>query len=316
MKRITKEEWLARAEAKFGSKFDYSQVEYKDQQKEVSIICPIHGLFWQRPQQHIASIHGCNLCSPTCGAAITKQQFIDKSISKHGDKFDYSKVVFTGVKKQVIIICPMHGEFLQIAEKHFYYGCSACARNKRSTTEKFIEEAKLIHGDKYDYSKVEYKSRHRSVWIICPSHGGWSQSPGNHLTGRGCKYCSIGNASKKEQNWLDKMGLPNDSKHRNVRLILEDGSYYIVDGCIPNSNVVYEFNGDFWHGNPAVFDLEKMNEKSHRTFGELFEKTIMKIRALRKAGYKVITIWESKYDKDTNNSRKPRKSTEDSRISW
>lgn len=61
--------------------------------------------------------------------------------------------------------------------------------SKKKTTEQFISEAIKVHGDKYDYSKVEYKGCNTDVLIICPIHGEFSQTPTHHLLGCGCKRC-------------------------------------------------------------------------------------------------------------------------------
>ena len=57
------------------------------------------------------------------------------------------------------------------------------------TTQKFIEKAQLLHGDKYDYSHVEYRDTHTKVCIICSEHGEFWQAPHNHLRGQGCPKC-------------------------------------------------------------------------------------------------------------------------------
>ena len=129
---------------------------------------------------------------------MTTQQFIEKARKIHGDKYDYSKVNYINSKTKVCIICPKHGEFWQIPLKHIgtrKQGCRKCAdelhaNKKRKTTQQFIEEAKKIHGDKYDYSKVEYKNNHTKVCIICPEHGEFWKTPTNHLKGEECTFCS------------------------------------------------------------------------------------------------------------------------------
>jgi hypothetical protein len=88
--------------------------------------------------------------------------FIKKSIEIHGDRYDYSKVVYENNLKEVIIICKEHGEFLQLPKTHKRgNGCIHCAlisrKNKRTKKpEQFIVDAIKIHGHTYDYSKVEY----------------------------------------------------------------------------------------------------------------------------------------------------------------
>ena len=62
--------------------------------------------------------------------------------------------------------------------------------SKRKTTEEFIEQAKNVHGDKYDYSKVVYESGQKQVEIICRVHGSFFQRPLDHLHGHNCPHCS------------------------------------------------------------------------------------------------------------------------------
>ena len=63
------------------------------------------------------------------------------------------------------------------------------AEYRRKTTEQFVVEAKQKHGDKYDYSKVDYNNTHENVVIVCNSHGEFQQTPNSHLRGAGCPMC-------------------------------------------------------------------------------------------------------------------------------
>ena len=121
---------------------------------------------------------------------MNREEFIEKARKVHGDKYDYSKVVYKNAITKVCIICPEHGEFWQEAYSHTKgCKCQACAGSKKLTTEEFIEKARKVHGDKYDYSKVEYKNNRTPICIICPEHGEFWQLPINHLKGCGCKHC-------------------------------------------------------------------------------------------------------------------------------
>ena len=126
------------------------------------------------------------------------KDFIIKAKQIHGNKYDYSKVKYKGCNEKVCIICPVHGEFLQVAKVHLSgCGCKKChIDNESKTTEQFIAEAKQIHGDKYDYSEVEYVNSHAKVCIICPKHGKFWQMPYEHLNGKGCKKCGSENSAK------------------------------------------------------------------------------------------------------------------------
>ena len=124
--------------------------------------------------------------------ALTKDEFIIRATQIHGNKYDYSHVLFKNLREKVTIICPEHGEFVQEAFSHLKnHGCPMCSKNKRMTKEEFILKARQIHGWKYDYSKVEYKNNSTKVCIICPEHGEFWQDPTTHINNKaGCPKCS------------------------------------------------------------------------------------------------------------------------------
>ena len=133
---------------------------------------------------------------------ITTEEFIKKAKSVHGDRYDYSKVEYVGNKAKVCIICSEHGEFWQEARIHLSgCGCPICAGRKKMSTLNFIKKARSVHGDKYDYSKAEYKGNTEKVCIICPEHGEFWQSAGNHLGGFGCKQCGFIANRVKQTIW-------------------------------------------------------------------------------------------------------------------
>lgn len=129
--------------------------------------------------------------------------FITKAKKVHGDKYDYSKVIYINNSTKVCIICPEHGEFWQRPNHHLSgHGCPKCKNVFKKDTETFINQAKEIHGDKYDYSKVEYVNNRTKVCIICPIHGEFWQTPKNHIKGQGCNKCAI--RYRAENNSLTK----------------------------------------------------------------------------------------------------------------
>ena len=177
--------FIERAKKVHGDKYDYSKVDYKSSKDCVTIICPIHGEFEQKAGYHLKS-KGC----PYCAGKIDTKEFIRRAREIHGDKYDYSKVIYTKSKEKVIIICPIHGEFEQMADNHLRgSGCPKCAGTEKKTTEQFIQEAIKIHGIRYDYSKVNYINANTKVCIICPEHGEFWQEPHSHLNGNGCGKC-------------------------------------------------------------------------------------------------------------------------------
>ena len=149
-KKKTKEQFLEQCLNKFGSKYDYSKVEYINTKTKVCIICPIHGEFWQTPEQHLKG-KGCPKC---LGKNLTTQDWIKQANIIHNNKYIYSKTNFKKGHEKVIITCPIHGDFEQQAtcpvhgdfEQIPYVhlqgsGCSKC--NKfcvESKGEKIIKE--------------------------------------------------------------------------------------------------------------------------------------------------------------------------------
>ena len=117
-------------------------------------------------------------------------QFIEKARKIHGDRYNYSKVKYVNSNTKVCIICPIHGEFWQIPRRHIQgSNCNKCTHHYTRTTTEFIQEAKKVHCDKYDYSKTEYIDTNTKVCILCPIHGEFWQLPPNHLKGKGCRKC-------------------------------------------------------------------------------------------------------------------------------
>ena len=132
------------------------------------------------------------------GKPLTKEQFILKARQVHGWKYDYSKVDYKDSRTKICIICPIHGEFWQLPSSHLCgNGCIKCRNDKQKlTTDWFIEQAREIHSNKYDYSKVKYVDAKTKVCIIChekdefgDEHGEFWQQPSHHLRGHGCCKC-------------------------------------------------------------------------------------------------------------------------------
>lgn len=138
---------------------------------------------------------------------LSQDEFIKRAKEVHKGRYDYSKVQYINVRTKVIIICPVHGEFLQTPSAHLKgQGCKQCYNDVvgdslRATKNEFIEKAKKVHGDKYDYSKVEYINSKTEVTIVCPIHGEFKQRPDMHtLKANGCKLCRSDSMKKKMFN--------------------------------------------------------------------------------------------------------------------
>jgi Zn finger protein HypA/HybF involved in hydrogenase expression len=141
-------------------------------------------------------------------AKLTTEEYIKKAREVHGNRYDYSKVKYVDSQTKVTIICPMHGEFSQSPTSHLQgSGCPKCGNDRtalRMNNEGFINKAKAVHGDRYDYSKVQYVYNKTEVCIICREHGEFWQKPKNHLSGYGCPICS-GRKKMRTSDFIKKL---------------------------------------------------------------------------------------------------------------
>jgi hypothetical protein len=291
---LNTKQFIIRANETHNNKYDYSNAIYKNSRTKIEITCNVHGSFWQKANSHLQGT-GCPECNG--GKPHTKSSFIKVSKSIHHNKYDYSLVKYKDNKTKVKIKCKQHGVFEQTPHHHMHgHGCEKCAIEyrallKRRTVEVFISEANKVHHNKYDYSLVEYKGSTKKVKIKCKKHGIFEQAPNNHINQyQGCPECCVNNKSKSETIWLDSKRI--SSKNRNVVLVV-NGKKYNVDAYVPRSKTIYEFYGDYWHGNPDVFSPRKMNKRSKKTFGALYKATMKREKELIAAGFKVISIWEN-----------------------
>lgn len=172
------------------------------------------------------------------GKYLTQEMFLARARKAHGDKYDYSKVVYQGKDKKVLIICPEHGEFLQEANSHMRgAGCPVCGAenrvksrpNTRKTTDWFIEKARRVHGDKYDYSKSVYVNWETKVCITCPVHGDFYMRPGHHFEGQGCSYCTSRHTHLTE--FIDKAHEKHGDKYDYSKVSFENISQKICIIC-------------------------------------------------------------------------------------
>ena len=264
---IDKDYFIKLANERFEDKYDYSKVEWKGYQRKVCIVCPEHGEFWQSPFLHLKTL-GCPKCS---GSFMDQQFFIEKSRAIHGDKYDYSKVIYTGNKNKVCIICPKHGEFWQKPNTHLMgSGCSKCKDERTSirltkSAENFINIAKEVHKNKYDYSEMEYVDRRTPIRIICSKHGPFMQVPKNHLRGSGCPMCNTSVLEDTITRLLKHHGI-SFVPGKTFDWLTYNGTLHL-DFYLPDYNIAIECQGiqhfkpvDFWNGQEGLEQTQKRDQ--------------------------------------------------------
>jgi hypothetical protein len=226
---------------------------------------------------------------------LTTTLFVEQAIKVHGSLYNYSLTRYVNAFTNIVIICSEHGRFSQRPNHHTQgSGCPYCSVKK--TTKMFISDAKESHGNRYDYSLVSYTTRRGYVKIRCKHHGVFTQIARNHLRGQGCPHCNH-YISKQETAFLDYLKIPTESRQKYI-------ASHKVDGIDSKKKTIYEFLGDYWHGNPERFDRNEINIRRNITYGELHNRTLQKLHKLKAAGFRVKYIWESAWKRFLRNQNK------------
>ena len=193
--RYTEEEFLSKCRIAHGNKYIYDEVKYNGCNNEIKIRCKAHGIFKQNAGCHIQG-QGCQPCAYENNGrkcTFTQEEFIKRSQSKHGDKFDYSKTHYQKSNIKIIVTCKKHNySFPVIPSIHLYRnsgGCTKCTKIGKHTVSSFIEKSNEVHNNRYDYSKINMNNS--EVTIICPEHGEFNQDYRRHSQGAGCDNCAI-----------------------------------------------------------------------------------------------------------------------------
>lgn len=172
----------------------------------------------------------------------TTEQFIASAREKHGDRYDYSKVMYNGNRSRITITCKIHGDFIQMPHSHLLgHGCKKCSNRYRYTTAEFITKSREIHGDAFDYSKSIYIDAISKLVITCPIHGDFEQSPNAHFSGKGCSACSYIRAGIQNRKSLEEFLEDARCKHGNTY------NYSKVDYISRDSNIIIicSMHGEF-----------------------------------------------------------------------
>ncbi len=304
--RLSLDEFLANAKAIHGDKYDYSKSKYVNCDTKLTIICLLHGEFKQTPNDHINRKCGCTKCSNIATANINRSstdEFIRRAKEIHGDRYDYSKVNYINTTTKITIICKTHGAFNQPPGCHLRGNhCSKCAGCAKLDSEEFIRRAKAKHGNQYDYSRVDYLSLREKVKIICIKHGEFEQSPSKHtVDGNGCPKCACVGYSKAQIDWLNLLEQIRNIKIQHIGNSTQEyrirNTRWKADGYCKETNTIFEFHGDYWHGNPTRYDPEFVNKVCNKKMKTLYANTLKREQRIKELGYNLEVMWESDWIK-------------------
>ncbi len=287
--RLTQEQFILKALEKHGDKFDYCRTVYKELESEIEVICNIHGAFYTRANNHIATISGgCKHCGnilKTAGLVSDIEEFIRKATRIHGDKYDYSNSVYLNAATPIDIICPIHGLFKQRPNAHTQgKGCKKCGSIKTGHTltkskEAFVNAANNLHKNKYSYETTIYVTDSVKIDIICPAHGTFRQSPSCHLQGSGCPVCKKENASRwTAESWANAADNSSHFKQFTLyftRLYRDEESFHKIGITYRDvhtrlqkiASYKHEVIHVLMHEDPeAIYNLEKYLKRTFKSY--------------------------------------------------
>ena len=258
--RLTTKEFIQKAEQIHNKKYNYNLTNYKGAKGKIKIICPFHGIFEQIAGNHLFG-QGCPKCGQTRANkknTLTTEQFIKEANKAHNNKYDYSQTEYINATTKVKIICPVHGIFEQLPSNHLKgTNCPKCF-GREKTIEQFIKEAKEIHGDKYDYSKSNYKDSRTKICIICSKHGEFWQSPHAHITSKcGCPKCKSSHGETKIRNFLVENNIIFEEQKKFTEC--KDKRSLPFDFYLPEKNLLIEYQGE-QHYKKGCFTSKKEHD--------------------------------------------------------
>lgn len=249
-RRVSFDDFQSKANEIHQAKYQYDQESYSKISAKVKIQCLEHGWFEQQADAHLNQRQGC----PECGrnSQIEKRQlgidtFLERAKNVHGTKYDYRQVHYVNQTKKVTIICPIHGAFNQEPQNHLTgSACPQCAiidqhKLQMKEVEDFVQDSIKTHGEKYDYSQVDYQGGKKMVKLICPKHGEFFQTPNNHQRGNGCPNCNSSKGEEQIKRFLESHQIVFIQQHTFPDL--KDRRLLKCDFYLPDHKMVIEFHG-------------------------------------------------------------------------
>jgi hypothetical protein len=250
--------------------YDYSLVDYINNKTKVKIICEKHGIFEQRPNDHLRG----EKC-PYCFGYFRKplNEFIKKCKIKHYNTYDYSLVDYVNNKTKIKIICEKHGVFEQTPRSHLNgNGCSKCKFNFKMIKDDFINKSIKTHGSRYNYENVNYINSHTKVSIICKNHGIFEQKAYKHMQGNGCPKCLNSTGVNKMLRILENYNIEYLTEQPIEGCISKYNRHLKFDIFIPIFDIYIEYDGEqhfksveIWGGDKA-FEESKIRDEIKDNF--------------------------------------------------
>ena len=250
-KKLTTDEFITKARHIHMDIYDYSNVEYNGNKQKVCIICPEHGEFWQRPNDHLNG-NGCPVCSGR--KRNTTENFIKKANKVHNGYFDYTKTKYVSANNKLIVTCPIHGDFEVKANNHLSgQNCPNCRREKithqitplpksnhrtkKITQDEVINRIKTIYGSKYNVDEVRYINNASKIKLYCTEcdeygspHGDFFITPAHLFQGQSCPKCAK-NYRLTNDEFIQRCNIIHDNEYDYSKTQYEKTHKNVVITC-------------------------------------------------------------------------------------
>ena len=272
-----KESFIEISKNIWGNKFDYSLFEYNGIAKKSIFICKEHNnKIYQICRNHLRKQLVCKLCE----AKKNKNKFIKKALKKFNNKYNYDYIDYKNHYSEIKVICKYHGEYITTPSKHLHTNsknqCPVCLFEIRKN--KVLKKFKKIHGERYDYSQMDFKRTNKKIKIICNEHGIFYMTPDNHIAGKNCNKCVKYNPKfvkgKKAYLYLLKINLENDVAIKFGKThYLKKRIQTIKRKLKGNLNVLYIYKSLDKNINKAESDIKYLLSKERNYIDKKIMKT-------------------------------------------
>jgi hypothetical protein len=215
---MTTAEFIRRAKAVHGERFDYGAAAYRGFTAPLTLGCRLHGTFSTTPKSHLHSkAGGCRPCIERALRPDTLQRqqdaFLRKARLVHGNRYEYGPGVSEDGRCWVTVVCAKHGPFLLRRAKHLRgHGCRQCSharlsQERRLSVWELIDRIAAAQGlGRYDYNLRGYVNLHSRLAVRCHKHGWFVQMASAHIKGHGCAKCCSSRGERRIRRVLRQLG--------------------------------------------------------------------------------------------------------------
>lgn len=275
----------------FGNRFEI--VEYKGDREKFCFRCSTcHMLTWMQAANFRHTKEPC----VTCRKRKAEQRFLESMSSTIRERYIVGSFDY-GTKGYAKFRCGMCQEVLERrtdnVSKLRYLRCNYC-QYSFDKYDSLQERGDAVFGHgMYSYEDSQYVNAETHIAVLCLlCCNTFDVTPNNHFNLKSsCPICAHGRVSRKGSEWLDKLEVPRECRERWLWL---GGKRMRVDARV--ENVVYEFLGRYWHGDPRYISAETIVPELKRTAGELYVETKTRLMSLQTSGFNVVYVWELDYD--------------------